>query len=508
MKLPDDEARVVLSPGFPSREDFSRARDAHQELRGKPSGVDPFRFLLLPFAFQWRRELLHRLETLGQPVRLTNLVTLQDRFLGFLWRRAGQPVRHSYPEDDIDDAFLARFGVRKEGEAHQVVARELAEELTSFREGMPRWWLMLAEMTTRSSLFIVHVLQESARLSSRLGWTGAEAPAIALDPWKSDPHDGNRTAVRVAFESGGLWYFKPRVLDMEALMTGLIRRAQGLFPELFPTVLPKLHPSGTEGWMEAIRPCRNLPEHYHADYFRRAGALLALVRSLGGIDFYRDNLVSDAEGWLVPVDSECLFADETLDGRGPVGILDSGILPIPSRRLGARVAGVAAGFLDVPEARLREILGRGASFMAEGFRRCRIPLARDLLAWSGEKGLRDRCSGLKRRRLRIGTMGYYAAIERSLSPSDLRDDASWKRALRGHLEEFSPRASADARGTERDIEDLSRLDIPHWTEDLGAPGGRVFERLEARLGRVDEAWVTEETRLLVQSLSSGDTKEA
>ena len=169
MKLPDDEARVVLSPGFPSREDFSRARGAHQELRGQPSGVDPFRFLLLPFAFQWRRELLHGLETLGEPVRLTNLVTLQDRFLGFLWRRAGQPVRHSYPEDDIDDAFLARFGVRKEGEAHQVVAHELADELTSFREGMPRWWQMLAEMTTRSSHFIVHVLQESARLSTRLG---------------------------------------------------------------------------------------------------------------------------------------------------------------------------------------------------------------------------------------------------------------------------------------------------------------------------------------------------
>ncbi|MDG2305271.1 MAG: DUF4135 domain-containing protein [Candidatus Binatia bacterium] len=367
---------------------------------------------------------------------------------------------------------------------------------------MPRWWRLLGEVTARSSLFVARVARQSAAMSARLGGADSASPlTISLEPWKSDPHDGNRTVVRVAFDARGLWYYKPRALDMETVMDELMGRAREIFPELFPEVLPALHVAGQEGWMQAVGPCRDLPERLHADYFQHAGALLALVRSVGGMDFYRDNLVSDADGWLVPVDSECLFSDETLDGGGPAGILESGILPISSRRLGPRVAGITTGFLDVPDARLREILHRGAPFVEAGFRRCRLALARHVSAWLEEKDLRLRWSSLRRRRLRVGTLGYYTAIERALSPANLVDDSSWRGSLRRHLEEVSPGPRENPAEMEFDVEDLSQLDIPHWTEALAEGGGAVFERLSKRLGCVDERWVDEECRILVASLT-------
>jgi type 2 lantibiotic biosynthesis protein LanM len=136
-----------------------------------------------------------------------------------------------------------------------------------------------------------------------------------------DRHRGGRSVFLLRFESGFRLAYKPKSLlvdvHFQELLDWIRERADvgddagsGRTP---PSLrIPRVLNCGRYGWVEFIeaRVCQS-PEEV-ALFYRRQGAFLALLFSLGAIDFHHENLIAQGEH-PVPIDLEALFHPLGLD---------------------------------------------------------------------------------------------------------------------------------------------------------------------------------------------------
>lgn len=137
------------------------------------------------------------------------------------------------------------------------------------------------------------------------GLLGGRDPGALTDvELTGDPHDGGRTPVILTFADGARLVYKPRPLDLHAhfgeLVSWLSRRT-GLELRV-AEVLPR----DGYGWSAFVdhRPCDD--DAGVGRFYRRQGALLALLYALDGTDMHFENLVADADHPVL-VDIETLF---------------------------------------------------------------------------------------------------------------------------------------------------------------------------------------------------------
>ena len=131
-----------------------------------------------------------------------------------------------------------------------------------------------------------------------------------------DPHDGGRTPVLLTFADGSRLVYKPRALDLHAHFGELVDwlgRHTGLGLRV-ADVLPR----DGYGWSAFVhhRPCDDYAGI--GRFYRRQGALLALLYVLDGTDMHSENLIADADHPVL-VDVETLFHPTTL----PTGLAGS-----------------------------------------------------------------------------------------------------------------------------------------------------------------------------------------
>ncbi|MFE3518930.1 type 2 lanthipeptide synthetase LanM family protein [Streptomyces sp. NPDC059166] len=120
-----------------------------------------------------------------------------------------------------------------------------------------------------------------------------------------DSHRGGRSVMLLRFADGARLVYKPRPLAAEQHFGTLVEWFNSL-PGTPGLRAPEVHDRGTYGWVEFIEdgPCRSTAAT--ALFYRRLGALLALLHVLDGTDLHHENLIACGPHPVL-VDVETLF---------------------------------------------------------------------------------------------------------------------------------------------------------------------------------------------------------
>ncbi|MEV6143179.1 type 2 lanthipeptide synthetase LanM family protein [Streptomyces sp. NPDC051992] len=128
---------------------------------------------------------------------------------------------------------------------------------------------------------------------------------VGVEPGAGDGHRGGRTVMLLRFEGGARLVYKPRPLAAHRHFNELVQWFDSL-PGTPGLRTLALLDRGPYGWVEFVaeRPCRSARQV--ETFYRRQGALLALLHTLDGTDLHHENLIADGE-YPVLVDVETLF---------------------------------------------------------------------------------------------------------------------------------------------------------------------------------------------------------
>ncbi|MFD0318153.1 type 2 lanthipeptide synthetase LanM family protein [Streptomyces flavalbus] len=128
---------------------------------------------------------------------------------------------------------------------------------------------------------------------------------VRVDLGRGDAHQGNRSVAVLRFADGTRIVHKPRPLDQHALLDTLVDWLNAKMPGLgLRTARTVRH--DTYGWLEFIehRWCASVTE---ADtFYRRQGALLALLYAVDGADMHYENVIAHGDQPVL-VDAETLL---------------------------------------------------------------------------------------------------------------------------------------------------------------------------------------------------------
>ena len=324
---------------------------------------------------------------------------------------------------------------------------------------------------------------------------------IRLDLGRGDAHQGNRSVALLRFEGGGLVY-KPRPLDQHALLDEAAGWLGGKIPGL-DLRTPRWLGGAGYGWLEFIeqRWCDSVAE---ADrFYRRQGALLALLYAVDGTDFHCENLIASGDQPVL-VDAETLLhsglpcaatagADPAADAL-QASVHRTGLLPqlvigeygaVDLSGLGGRtgdsvepsdvlcwegagtdemraVRGTAIGMVTdnrpLPGASAAGHADHRAALL-DGFRGGHEAIARNRAELLGPEGLLARWGQAPARLIVRATRFYATLLEESAHPGLLRD-ALARDAVFALLWTESRLDPARQRLIEDEIADLWRGDIP------------------------------------------------
>lgn len=159
-------------------------------------------------------------------------------------------------------------------------------------------------VTTTSELLARFAADRAAIVAELLG---GEDPGrlVAIDTGSGDRHHGGRSVAMLRFAGGVTVVYKPRSLSLHAHFGELVEWLNGAVPGLGLRAVDAIVRPGY-GWLEFIphRPCADVAGV--ARFYRRQGALLALLYLVDGTDIHFENLVACGDT-PVPVDLETLF---------------------------------------------------------------------------------------------------------------------------------------------------------------------------------------------------------
>ncbi|MGW2302944.1 type 2 lanthipeptide synthetase LanM family protein [Streptomyces sp. NPDC001809] len=141
--------------------------------------------------------------------------------------------------------------------------------------------------------------------SGPLAASGDPGPLVGVEPGAGDGHRGGRSVMLLRFADGTRLVYKPRPLAVHRHFNDLVGRFNAL-PGAVDLRTLRLLDRGAYGWVEfvAARPCDSTAEI--ETFYRRQGALLALLHLLDGTDLHHENLIAVGDHPVL-VDVETLF---------------------------------------------------------------------------------------------------------------------------------------------------------------------------------------------------------
>ncbi|MFI7673270.1 type 2 lanthipeptide synthetase LanM family protein [Actinophytocola sp. NPDC049390] len=171
------------------------------------------------------------------------------------------------------------------------------------------------DATVAATLELLARLAEDRAMivSDLLGGTDP-GPVTAIVPGRGDRHNGGRSVAFIDFADGSRIVYKPRDVTTQVR----VGRFLGLLAEVLPGQCPRAVTTLARpgyGWSE-FAPARELTGPAGADrFYRRQGALLAVLHLLRATDMHYENVIAEGD---VPVliDTETLFNAELTAGTG------------------------------------------------------------------------------------------------------------------------------------------------------------------------------------------------
>ncbi|MFG1678313.1 type 2 lanthipeptide synthetase LanM family protein [Micromonospora sp. NPDC049282] len=372
---------------------------------------------------------------------------------------------------------------------HPVLGRRLSETAST-------------AVQTHAELLERYAVDRSDLVRALLGG-GSPGALTGVHAGLGDPHHGGRSVTRLTFADGRHVVYKPRGIAAYAMLAELTAWLNRAVPGLDLRTAATLARSGY-GYAEFVA---HLPLDGPASaerFYRRMGALLALLHAVRAVDLHHENLIACGEHPVL-IDAEALFhpalatpvlgadpARRMLSASvyrtsllptvtvGPAGIVDcSGLAGrMGSRavdrldwelsghyrdRLRPRPRDAGAGGLNLPRLGGRELdPGDYDEALRAGLR-----AGYDAISAGREsfQQLLDSAANLEVRVVFRPTLTYATLLERAADPHLLRDDAGPEQALTAAL-----RQDPMCRPlVPYELTDLRRGDIPVFT---AVPGRR------------------------------------
>ncbi|MFJ8294555.1 type 2 lanthipeptide synthetase LanM family protein [Streptomyces sp. NPDC094447] len=542
-----------------SPEDRAPARDGGGRAAAPPAGALPglsgFAWVLRPFT-RCAGDRLERRLSRGARERV-DLTAVRDD----LERRLDGRLARAAARTLVLELHEARGAGRLAGEDPRARFRDFLARTASRRglsdllAGRP----VLARILGRTAIDAADAVAEALErladdralltASGLLAGSGDPGPLVGVEPGAGDGHRGGRSVMLLRFADGTRLVYKPRPLAVHRRFNALVDRFNAL-PGTADLRTLRLLDRGAYGWVEfvAARPCDSAAEI--ETFYRRQGALLALLHLLDGTDLHHENLIA-AGAHPVLVDVETLFhpplpgsatADPAAralhDSVYRVGLLPQLLLgdhsALDVSAVGGGRAGVSpverADFADAGTDRMRLVrragtFGESANLprvadggpvdpgahvdsLCAGFRAAytAVGAARDALLRPGGP-LRAFAEDEVRVVLRP-TWVYTLLLDESTHPDLLKDADARQRVLETlRTEQFGP--LLPSRVVDEEIAQLWSGDVPLFTARPGRAGlrgtpGRPpvdrteppgIDRVAARLGaldtvdRQDQEWI-------------------
>ncbi len=130
-------------------------------------------------------------------------------------------------------------------------------------------------------------------------------PVVALDAGQGDAHQHGRSVTILRFADGRRVVYRPRDVEVHLRFAALVRRLNHAVPGLRLRTAAALARAGY-GWLEHIEH-RPMTDPDEVDrFYRRQGALLALLHTVDGSDIHCENLIACGDQPVL-VDVETLF---------------------------------------------------------------------------------------------------------------------------------------------------------------------------------------------------------
>ena len=215
-------------------------------------------------------------------------------------------------------ALYERFAKARNADAaryDQFIATMRSDGLRRLFEDKPVLLRLLATLVRQwidtSGELVSRLAADLPTIRRGLLQPGAAGRIAVIERDLSDPHNGGRSVQMIRFEDGARVVYKPKDLRLDVAWHGLIARLNRADP---PVALKAVRPIARDGygWTEFIDHTPCAAQDGFAQFFRRAGAWLALFHVFAATDMHQENLIACGDH-PVPIDLETILqpsADE------------------------------------------------------------------------------------------------------------------------------------------------------------------------------------------------------
>jgi type 2 lantibiotic biosynthesis protein LanM len=172
-----------------------------------------------------------------------------------------------------------------------------------------------------SAEFLARLHRDRPVIASCFGAGEEPGELLAVEAGLSDAHSGGRTVHRLTFANGLAIIYKPRGLGIDAafgeLLHWLALRGAPLPPPRPPTFAVRVLDCGSHGWAECVEHRECVDSSAVRRYYQNAGALLALLHSLGSTDCHYENIMASGERPVI-VDLETVLQPQIARSDPPL----------------------------------------------------------------------------------------------------------------------------------------------------------------------------------------------
>ncbi len=387
---------------------------------------------------------------------------------------------------------------------------------------------LISVLCRQQALYFADTLKNFEKDADKIGEiiNGGINPGliINLEAGLSDFHNGGKSVIRFEFENGPAVYYKPRPGGVDTLWTAVLNWLAQKMPGVeFKT------PAHAEGsgcsWVKNISDSGLDQIEDAAGFYYKAGAILALVYTLGGTDFHQENIIAsgncpvliDLETILNPLvkpfNYTQMSAEDKNDYLGLEGdsVLRTCMLPLwmpvskeVSRDYGGLTPDDNASYLkrewlDINTDRMRrEYIDRKNNpspnvarynglilsvndykdDVIKGFEDAYKLIMNNRDEFLGDNGPLKKAGGIRMRYLTRQSQVYADMIDRLRSPGLMRDGAAFSIEIEGLAKPFLNNAAEDRveavwKVFEAERRSLVSLNIPLF--EFSAGGLSVFD---------------------------------
>ncbi|MFH9728036.1 type 2 lanthipeptide synthetase LanM family protein [Streptomyces sp. NPDC017254] len=275
-------------------------------------GLSGFAWVLRPFTVRAGERLERGLS--GRARKLVDITAVRED----LERQLGGRLARAAARTLVLELHEARSAGRLEGDDAQARFRDFLGRVAC-RRGLSDLLAVrpvLARILGRAALDTADAVAEAlerladdrALLTSGLLDTSDgedPGPLVGIEPGAGDGHRGGRSVMLLRFAHGARLVYKPRPLAVHRHFNDLVDWYNEL-PDSVDLRTLRLLDRGDYGWVEFVdgRPCASEAEV--ETFYRRQGALLALLHLLDGTDLHHENLIA-VGAHPVLVDVETVF---------------------------------------------------------------------------------------------------------------------------------------------------------------------------------------------------------